>query len=277
MTRRFPIACAALVALAACSAGDAPAPTAAAQDGPASAAASADWPIPACRDDSGWDDPATPFHVHGNTWYVGTCGISALLVTSPDGHVVVDGATPAAGEQILANIRTLGFDPADVRAIVFSHEHFDHVGGLGELKEATGAPIYAHPDAVEMLAQADKAAALWGFHLDPPPPPDSLLAEGDVLAVGNLRLHVLHTPGHAPGHVCFYLPVDGALIDGDVLFQQGIGRTDLPGGDYALLMRSIREKILTLPDETRLYPGHGDPTTVGDERAMNPFLGDFEL
>lgn len=182
---------------------------------------------------------------------------------------------PAWDGRVIARVATE--NGWNITHILLTHAHFDHVGGLGELKEAAGAPIYAHPDAVEMLARADKAAALWGFHLDPPPPPDSLLAEGDVLAVGNLRLHVLHTPGHAPGHVCFYLPVDGALIDGDVLFQQGIGRTDLPGGDYALLMSSIREKILTLPDETRVYPGHGDPTTVGDERAMNPFLGDFEL
>lgn len=156
--------------------------------------------------------------------------------------------------------------------ILLTHAHFDHVGGLGELKERTGAPIYAHPDAVEMLARADRAAALWGFQVEPPPPPDNLLTEGDVLEVGNLRLHVLHTPGHAPGHVCFYLPDEGVLLDGDVLFQQGIGRTDLPGGDYALLMRSINEKLLTLPDETQVFPGHGDPTTIGAERAMNPFL-----
>jgi glyoxylase-like metal-dependent hydrolase (beta-lactamase superfamily II) len=111
--------------------------------------------------------------------------------------------------------------------------------------------------------------------MEEPPPPEKLLAEGELLEVGRLRLQVLYTPGHAPGHVCFYLPDEGVLFDGDVLFQQGIGRTDLPGGDYALLMRSIHEKILTLPGETRVYPGHGDPTTVAAEREMNPFLSDL--
>jgi glyoxylase-like metal-dependent hydrolase (beta-lactamase superfamily II) len=156
--------------------------------------------------------------------------------------------------------------------ILVTHAHFDHVGGLAELKGATGAPIYAHADAVEMLARADRAAALWGFQLDAPPAPDILIDGGDEIAVGNLSFDVLFTPGHAPGHVCFYLRDEGALFDGDVLFQQGIGRTDLPGGDYALLMSSIEEKILTLPDGTQVFPGHGEPTTVGAEREMNPFL-----
>jgi glyoxylase-like metal-dependent hydrolase (beta-lactamase superfamily II) len=159
--------------------------------------------------------------------------------------------------------------------ILLTHAHFDHVGGLGELKEATGAPIYAHAGAVEMLARAGVAAAVWGFQMEEPPPPEKLLAEGELLEVGRLRLQVLYTPGHAPGHVCFYLPDEGVLFDGDVLFQQGIGRTDLPGGDYALLMRSIEEKILTLPDETQVFPGHGEPTTVGAERELNPFLAGF--
>src|SRR5690606_37077344 len=105
----------------------------------------------ACAADAGWDDPAAPRRIHGNTWYVGTCGISALLVTSPEGHVVIDGATPKGGAQIVANIRALGFEPADGRAIVFSHEHFDHAGGLAELQRATGAPVFARAPAVGTL------------------------------------------------------------------------------------------------------------------------------
>lgn len=156
--------------------------------------------------------------------------------------------------------------------ILLTHAHFDHVGGLAQLKEETGAPIYIHPEAVEMLGEATMTASLWGIRLPSPPPPDKMLAEGDVIQVGKLHFQVLYTPGHAPGHVSFYLPPYHALFDGDVLFQRSIGRTDFPTSDYETLMRSIREKLLPLPDETRVFSGHGNPTTIRDEREFNPFL-----
>lgn len=201
MTRRFLSACAAPLLLAACSAGDVPAAATAPAAMPATTAAAA-WPVPACHDDSGWDDPATPFHIHGDTWYVGTCGITALLVTSADGHVLLDGATPAAGEQILANIRTLGFDPADVRAIVFSHEHFDHVGGLAAVQAATGAPVYAPAEAIATLQRgaSDESDPQFGEldHFDPITDVRPIPASG-VVRVGGLELHATPTPGHAAG------------------------------------------------------------------------------
>ncbi len=156
--------------------------------------------------------------------------------------------------------------------ILLTHAHFDHVGGLADLKELTGAPIYIHPDAVAMLKEAAMSAAFFGLRWPPTPPPDEMLAEGQVITVGNLRLTVLYTPGHAPGHVSFHLANHRVLFDGDVLFQGSIGRTDLPGGDHDRLLQSIREQFLVLPDDTRVFSGHGPPTTIGAEKQHNPFL-----
>jgi glyoxylase-like metal-dependent hydrolase (beta-lactamase superfamily II) len=166
-------------------------------------------------------------------------------------------------------------DGWDISHILLTHTHFDHVGGLQELKHATDAPIYVHPDAVLMLQNTTMSAAFFGLKVAAPPPPDEMLSENETILVGDLRLHVLFTPGHAPGHVCFYLPEYQVVFDGDVLFQDGIGRTDLPGGNYEQLMESIKNELLVLPDETRLFPGHGLATTIGDERQSNPFLREF--
>lgn len=156
--------------------------------------------------------------------------------------------------------------------ILLTHSHFDHVGGLAELKDAADAPIYIHPDAVPMLQQANLSARFFQLAIPDPPPADEMLAEGQVLKVGSLTVHVLFTPGHAPGHVSFHLPAHKVVFDGDVLFQGSIGRTDLPGGDTNLLMRTIWEKLMVLPDETQVLSGHGPTTTIGAERRRNPFL-----
>ncbi len=160
----------------------------------------------------------------------------------------------------------------DMVAILLTHAHFDHIAGAGALKERSTAPIMAHQDARPYMRDAHLHAGLWGIPMDPAPEPDGKLSEGQIIKVGNLRLHVLYTPGHAPGHVCFHEPESRSLFDGDVLFKEGIGRTDFPGGDHALLMQSIREKLLVLPDDTSVYSGHGPVTTIGSERRWNPFL-----
>lgn len=156
--------------------------------------------------------------------------------------------------------------------ILLTHTHFDHLGGLAELAGETNAPIYVHPNAIPMMQHSTMSAAMFGITITAPPAPTHTLTEGDIIHVGKLQLQVLFTPGHAPGHVCFYIPTHHVIFDGDVLFQRSIGRTDLPGGDHPLLMRSIRDKLLTLPDETHVLNGHGPATTIGQEKEWNPFL-----
>ena len=155
-------------------------------------------------------------------------------------------------------------------ALVATHAHFDHLLALDEVRAQTRAPFLICADEVELLTNVQIGARLFGFSLPQPAPADRLLREGDEVRAGSIALNVLHTPGHSPGGMC--LLGDQCVFVGDTLFQGGIGRVDLPGGDYATLMRSIRDKLLTLPDATIVYPGHGAATTIGEERQLNPFL-----
>ncbi len=158
----------------------------------------------------------------------------------------------------------------ELRAIVNTHGHFDHVCGNAFFKAKTGAPILLHQEDVAMMQQAPQQAMAFGFRVPTLPPPDRLLSEGDAVVVGESRVHVLHTPGHTPGGIC--LCGDGFALVGDTLFANSIGRTDLVGGSLEILLTSIRTKLLPLPDETVVYPGHGPVTTIGEERVHNPFL-----
>jgi glyoxylase-like metal-dependent hydrolase (beta-lactamase superfamily II) len=159
------------------------------------------------------------------------------------------------------------------RAVLLTHAHFDHLGAVADVVAATKAPFGLHPLELPLMRQRG-GAALFGVDVPPCPEPDWRLAAGTPVEAGSLRFEVLFVPGHTVGHVAFYHAAGSVVFSGDVLFQQGIGRTDLPGGNYDRLMQSIREVLLALPDETTVCSGHGPLTTIGAERRENPFLAD---
>jgi glyoxylase-like metal-dependent hydrolase (beta-lactamase superfamily II) len=184
---------------------------------------------------------------------------------SKEGAVIDPGGHP---ERILAEVERHGLT---IKYVLNTHAHFDHTDANGAIVKATGASLALHAEDLPIL-EASGGAALFGLRADPSPPPDLELNHGDELEIGQLRLEVLHTPGHTPGHVCFYEAAEGVLFDGDVLFYRGIGRTDLPGGSWQLLMDSIQRVLFALPDETAVYSGHGPATTIGQEKRLNPWL-----
>jgi hydroxyacylglutathione hydrolase len=159
-----------------------------------------------------------------------------------------------------------------ISIIVITHAHIDHVGALREVQEKTNAQSAIH-EAEKGLMLSAPMRMLTSLGISPiksPPRPDRLLKDGDRIEVGDLHFEVLHTPGHSSGGIC--LSGHGVVFSGDTLFNLGIGRTDFPGMSHERLIKSIREKLMVLPDETIVYPGHGPPTTIGDERRGNPFL-----
>jgi glyoxylase-like metal-dependent hydrolase (beta-lactamase superfamily II) len=157
-----------------------------------------------------------------------------------------------------------------VKLILNTHGHFDHLAGDALLVRETGAPLYFPEADNECLRTVQEQARFWGFEAEPPPQPTVLLRGGEEIDFCGRSVRVLAAPGHSPGSVCFLL--GRACFVGDTIFAAGVGRTDLPGGSDAALMRSIEEKLLTLPDDTLLYPGHGPVTSIGEERRSNPFI-----
>jgi len=188
-----------------------------------------------------------------------------LAVEGSNDAVIVD-----PGEEPERFLATATRERLSICQIWLTHAHIDHISGVAEIKAATGAPISLHPADRKLYDNLPQQGLWFGLRLGPPPPPDLELEHGKELALGAVRFAVRHTPGHSPGSVCLVAP--GLVIGGDVLFQGSIGRTDLPGGDFDRLIQSIREELLSLPDDTIVYPGHGPSTTIGAERRGNPFL-----
>jgi len=207
-------------------------------------------------------------------------------------HIVGDPKTREAividpGDDAARILEVIARHRLKVMAIVVTHTHIDHVIGLRRVHEVTGAPVYVHGDDLDLYRMLDMQANWLGWKTPQISPIDQLVREGDVIRWGAYEAQIIHTPGHTPGSICLYMPSDlpkeievagtakrgtGQLFAGDTLFAGSIGRTDLWGGDFAGIIRSLKVKLLELPDETVVYPGHGELTTIGNERATNPFL-----
>jgi glyoxylase-like metal-dependent hydrolase (beta-lactamase superfamily II) len=208
-------------------------------------------------------DPLVEVH----TLVVGALQTNCYVLRSQQEVVVVDPGDE--GERILRFLNDLGVKP---RRIVATHAHFDHVLAVDTIRDKLKAPFLIHRGDLPILeSMQSRVRQVTGFQVPPPPKVDDFLKDGDTVPLGRETVKVLHTPGHSPGSISLY--VDRHVLTGDALFNQSIGRTDLPGGDLRTLVHSIREKLFKLDDETIVYPGHGPETTVGDEKLANPFVG----
>lgn len=196
---------------------------------------------------------------------------NAYLIADSETHqaAVIDPAWD--GRLILVEAQKRGWQ---IGQLWYTHAHFDHIGGAAEIAAALNPPpvVALHP-ADYSLWQAQGGAPLFGFRIDPGPQPSVHLEHDQKLQLGSLIFNVRHTPGHSPGHVVFYCSTESVMFCGDLIFQGSVGRTDLPGGDWLTLTESVLTQVFTLPDTTRLLSGHGPETTVGEEKAFNPFVG----
>ncbi|CAN5766407.1 MBL fold metallo-hydrolase [soil metagenome] len=195
-----------------------------------------------------------------NGYVVWTQGASEAVIIDPG-----EGVEPAM-------LELLDQQQLEAVAVLLSHAHIDHIQGVKRIVEATGAPVYLHPADRILYDNVEQQGSMFGLRVETPPPVDHDLAHGQKLQLAGITFDVRHVPGHAPGHVLFHVADAGMAFVGDIIFQASIGRSDLPGGDYAQLMRGIREQVLTLPDDTVAWTGHGPSTSIGHERVANPFL-----
>ncbi len=192
-----------------------------------------------------------------NCWLIGHTRTKEAVCIDPGGKA----------EQVLDLAGQMGLT---IKVIASSHGHIDHIAGIGALRKQVDARVLSHAGDVEMFKYAVDMGARWGMQIEDPGDPDGLFDDGDDIDIDGLKLRVLHTPGHTPGSVCFYTA--GIVFAGDTLFAGSVGRTDLPGGNQEQEMDSICNRLLALPDETIVLPGHMDQTTIGEERRRNPYV-----
>ena len=200
---------------------------------------------------------------------VGPLQCNCSILGNPETHraTVVD-----PGDDIQSILKILHQHQLSVEQIIITHAHIDHVGGAVRLKKITGAPIYMNQLDLPLLEMMDVQAGWLGIAPPEVQPPDVAAEDGLKLSVAGAAAEILHTPGHTQGSLCLHLPEQNLLLAGDTLFAGSVGRTDLPGGDFQTLLRSLHNCLLQLPDATRVIPGHGPATTIGQERESNPFL-----
>ncbi len=209
-------------------------------------------------------------HLHVERVVVGLLSVNCYLLICKETNkcVVIDPGND--GDYILQKVAELN---SSVSYIINTHGHFDHIGGNKYLKEKTRAPLAIHSLDKTLMTRAQEHATLYDLFVDPSPPPDILLEDGQIIEVGSLKIKVIHTPGHTKGGVCLH--VDSHLFSGDTLFEGSIGRTDLPGGNFHELINSINTRLAPLDGATMVYPGHGGVTTMEREEKTNPFLNKF--
>jgi hydroxyacylglutathione hydrolase len=195
------------------------------------------------------------------------CNCSVFGDESTREAIVVD-----PGDDIDAIEAILDRHALQLKAIVITHAHIDHIGGAAKLKGRRNAPVHMNAADQELYDHLEVQASWLGMETPEKTGIDTPARDGDLLKLGQTEFQVIHTPGHTPGSLCLWIPAENTLVAGDTLFRESIGRTDLPGGDGRAILRSIHQKLLQLPESALVYPGHGSPTTVGHEREFNPFL-----